>query len=184
MALQLLDKDQQPMVGHALRIEDAVEVIAFVLDDAGVEALRPRARWSRRRGRWRGSGSAGGAGRRRADPGPTGSLPSRRPARRPNSSTTGLISTVRSWATSPGIPVRRSPETKNTTIRQGWWTCGAARPVPPASSIVSIMSSTSRRTQGAGGSSTAAARRRSTGLPMRAIFSKAMPALCGRRRSR
>ena len=47
-------------------------------------------------------------------------------------------------------------------------------PVPPASSIVSTMSSTSRRTHGAVGSATSPARARRTGLPMRAIFNRAM----------
>ena len=39
VALQLLEKDEQPVVGHPLRIKDAVEMVAFVLDDPGVEAL-------------------------------------------------------------------------------------------------------------------------------------------------
>src|SRR5216684_149413 len=39
MALQLLDKDEEAVVGHALRIEDAVEVVAFMLHDPG---MKPR----------------------------------------------------------------------------------------------------------------------------------------------
>src|SRR5216683_2474649 len=39
IALPLLEEHQQPVVGHALRIEDAVEMVAFVLHDAGMEAL-------------------------------------------------------------------------------------------------------------------------------------------------
>src|SRR5271167_3179088 len=39
MALHFLDKYQQPMVRHALRINNAVEMVAFVLDDASVEPL-------------------------------------------------------------------------------------------------------------------------------------------------
>ena len=64
--------------------------------------------------------------------------------------------------------------TRNTTMRHGMCTCGAAMPVPPASSIVSTMSSTRRRTQGAVGSSTGLAGARNTGCPMRAIFNRAM----------
>src|SRR6266404_1827086 len=37
VALQLLEKNQQPMVRHPLRVEDPVEVVAFVLDDPGVK---------------------------------------------------------------------------------------------------------------------------------------------------
>src|SRR5262245_46889030 len=37
---QLLAEDEHRHIGHALRIENAVEVVAFVLDDAGVEAAR------------------------------------------------------------------------------------------------------------------------------------------------
>src|SRR5258705_11039338 len=37
VALQLLEKDQQAMVRHPLRVEDPVEVVAFVLDDPGVK---------------------------------------------------------------------------------------------------------------------------------------------------
>src|SRR5262245_35064814 len=37
---QLLAEHEHRHVGHALWIEDAVEVVAFVLDDAGVEAVR------------------------------------------------------------------------------------------------------------------------------------------------
>ena len=44
-------KDQQPMVGHPLRVEDAVEVVAFVLHDAGVKALDLALDDARRRGR-------------------------------------------------------------------------------------------------------------------------------------
>src|SRR5205814_10172050 len=33
IALPLLDKHQQPVVGHPLRVEDAVEMVAFVLHD-------------------------------------------------------------------------------------------------------------------------------------------------------
>jgi len=39
MPLQLFEKDEQPVIGHPLRVEDTVEVIAFMLDDAGMEAL-------------------------------------------------------------------------------------------------------------------------------------------------
>ena len=39
MALQLFKKEQVPLVGEPLRIKDAVEVIAFMLHDAGVKAL-------------------------------------------------------------------------------------------------------------------------------------------------
>src|SRR5262249_31425581 len=39
VALQLGEKYQQPMIGHALRVEDAIEVVAFVLHDAGVKAF-------------------------------------------------------------------------------------------------------------------------------------------------
>jgi len=37
--LQLFEENEQPVVGHPLRIEDPVEVIAFVLDDPGMKAL-------------------------------------------------------------------------------------------------------------------------------------------------
>src|SRR6266702_4735819 len=40
MTLQLLEKDEEAMVAHALRIEDAVEVVAFVLDDPGMKPRR------------------------------------------------------------------------------------------------------------------------------------------------
>ena len=39
MPLQLFEKDEQPVIGHPLRVEDPVEVVAFVLDDPGVETL-------------------------------------------------------------------------------------------------------------------------------------------------
>src|SRR5215469_15155343 len=39
MPLQLLEEDEQAMIGDPLRVEDAIEVIAFVLDDPRVEAL-------------------------------------------------------------------------------------------------------------------------------------------------
>src|SRR5205085_10696490 len=39
VALQFLEEDEQPMIGHPLRVEDPVEVIALVLDDPGVKAL-------------------------------------------------------------------------------------------------------------------------------------------------
>ena len=39
MPLQLFEKDEQPVIGHPLRVEDTIEVIAFMLDDAGMEAL-------------------------------------------------------------------------------------------------------------------------------------------------
>src|SRR5260370_22598921 len=37
VALQFVEKDQQAMIRHPLRVEDPVEVVAFVLDDAGVK---------------------------------------------------------------------------------------------------------------------------------------------------
>src|SRR5262249_3647170 len=37
--LQFLEEDEQPMIGHPLRVEDPVEMIALVLDDPGVKAL-------------------------------------------------------------------------------------------------------------------------------------------------
>jgi hypothetical protein len=37
--LQLFEKNQQPVIRHPLRVEDAVEVIAFVLDNTGVKTL-------------------------------------------------------------------------------------------------------------------------------------------------
>src|SRR6266568_3095489 len=40
MALQLLEKDEKAMVGHALRIENAVEVVAFMLYDPGMKPGR------------------------------------------------------------------------------------------------------------------------------------------------
>ena len=36
MALQFFEKNEEAQVGHALRIEDPVEMVAFVLHDAGV----------------------------------------------------------------------------------------------------------------------------------------------------
>jgi len=39
MPLQLFKEDKQPVIGHPLRVKDPVEVIAFVLDDPGMEAL-------------------------------------------------------------------------------------------------------------------------------------------------
>src|SRR5690349_2673915 len=39
VTLQLLEKDEEPVIGHPLRIEDAVEMIAFVLNDPGVKAF-------------------------------------------------------------------------------------------------------------------------------------------------
>src|SRR4029077_17212040 len=39
VALQLFEKSKQPVIGHPLRVQDAVEMVAFMLDDAGVEAL-------------------------------------------------------------------------------------------------------------------------------------------------
>jgi hypothetical protein len=38
MPLQLFEEDEQPVIGHPLRVKDPVEVIAFVLDDPGMEA--------------------------------------------------------------------------------------------------------------------------------------------------
>ena len=63
---------------------------------------------------------------------------------------------------------------RQTKRRSGTCTCGAARPIPPASSIVSAMSAIRRRISGAVGSSTSSARWRRTGWPMRAIFRMAM----------
>src|SRR5206468_14461 len=40
MALQLLEKNEEAVVGHALRIEDAVEVVAFMLHDPGMKPRR------------------------------------------------------------------------------------------------------------------------------------------------
>src|SRR5437868_745616 len=37
--LQFLEEDEQPMIGHPLRVENPFEVIALVLDDPGVKAL-------------------------------------------------------------------------------------------------------------------------------------------------
>src|ERR1700738_1829774 len=37
VALQFLEKNQQPIVRHPLRVEDPVEGVAFVLDDPGVK---------------------------------------------------------------------------------------------------------------------------------------------------
>src|ERR1700730_13872224 len=37
--LQFLEEDEQPMIGHPLRVENPVEVVALVLDDPGVKAL-------------------------------------------------------------------------------------------------------------------------------------------------
>ena len=42
MALQFLEENQEPVVGHPLRIENAVEMVAFVLHDAGVKAPTSR----------------------------------------------------------------------------------------------------------------------------------------------
>src|SRR6516164_3252086 len=39
MPLQLFKKDQQPVIGHPLWIEDPVEMVTLVLNDPGVEAL-------------------------------------------------------------------------------------------------------------------------------------------------
>src|SRR6266850_2948847 len=39
VALQFLEEDEQPMIGHPLRVENPVEVIALVLHDPGVKAL-------------------------------------------------------------------------------------------------------------------------------------------------
>ena len=50
VALQFFEEDEEAVVGHPLRIEDAVEVVAFVLDDPGVEALRLALDRLRRRG--------------------------------------------------------------------------------------------------------------------------------------
>jgi hypothetical protein len=38
VALQLLQEHQKPVIGHPLRVENAVEVVAFMLHDAGVKA--------------------------------------------------------------------------------------------------------------------------------------------------
>ena len=40
VALQFLEVDEEAVVGHPLRIEDAVEVVAFVLHDAGMKPRR------------------------------------------------------------------------------------------------------------------------------------------------
>src|SRR5438552_18277508 len=37
--LQFLEEDEQPVIGHPLRVEDPVDVIALVLDDPGVKPL-------------------------------------------------------------------------------------------------------------------------------------------------
>ena len=39
MPLQLFEENEQPVIGHPLRVENPVEVITFVLDDTGMEAL-------------------------------------------------------------------------------------------------------------------------------------------------
>src|SRR5436309_7049094 len=39
IALPFLDEHQQPVIGHALWVENAVEMVAFVLHDAGMKAL-------------------------------------------------------------------------------------------------------------------------------------------------
>src|SRR5258708_24353859 len=38
-ALPLLDEREQPMIGHALKVKHAIEVITFMLHHAGVETL-------------------------------------------------------------------------------------------------------------------------------------------------
>src|SRR5438132_11546855 len=40
VALQFLGKDQQAMIGYPLRIENAVEMVAFMLHDAGMKPGR------------------------------------------------------------------------------------------------------------------------------------------------
>ena len=39
MLLQLFEEEEQPMIRHSLRVEDAVEVIILVLHDPSVKAL-------------------------------------------------------------------------------------------------------------------------------------------------
>src|SRR5215475_11572722 len=39
MPLQFLEVNEEPVVGHPLRIEDPVEMIAFVLNNPGMKAL-------------------------------------------------------------------------------------------------------------------------------------------------
>ena len=177
--LQLLEEDEQPMIGHPLRVEDPVEMIALVLHDPGVKALDLAGDDVPRRGPSRDSGSADAAARRRAARGPRGSPPSRMPALCPSSSTTGLISTVRSCALSPGISVSRSlgnPEDDDPVrlVHLGCGDAGAAGILHRLDHVIDEPAHPGcRRVVDRSG------RARSTGCPMRAIFNSAMAAICG-----
>ena len=144
---------------HALRIEHAVEMVAFMLHHAGVEAARDALDRLARRDRSRDSGYGPAARPSRAGPGTD-----RQPSQPPSAvgsriSISGLISTVsgavwskRSASARPGSVRRRAPGTRRPA--SGTCTCGAARPAPLASIMVSTMSSTRRRISGRVGSAT------------------------------
>jgi len=103
------------VIGHALRIEDAVEVVAFMLHDAGMKPRRSRSNTVPSRP-CRDSGCRDRAGRRRAAREPRGTLPTERELG-PTGSMTGLISTVRSCSVARQFGQSARRPTRNTTMR-------------------------------------------------------------------
>ena len=148
-------------IGQPIHVEDAVEVVVLVLEDARQPAARLHVEGPAVEIRGSQERAFGSAKRRTARPGPRGSprIPRRHPVRPPG---VGLIQSSGSIAV-PRCSAPSSSRQFQMKSRSGTPTCGAARPTPGAAAMVSSMSRTSSRSSSSM-SPTGAARRVEDGL--------------------